>query len=89
MNSEVKSAGRVLDILEYMAGLREAAPLSKIVRDLSLPKSSAHGLIQTLAARGHVVQDAAGRYMLVEASRHGFRGAAGGHGNAVHGTPPR
>jgi IclR family transcriptional regulator, pca regulon regulatory protein len=72
MNSEVKSAGRILDILEYMSGLREAAPLSQIVRDLRLPKSSAHGLIQTLAARGHVVQDASGRYMLVEASRHGF-----------------
>lgn len=72
MNSEVKSAGRILDILEYMSGLREAAPLSQIVRDLRLPKSSAHGLIQTLAARGHVVQDASGRYMLVEAGRHGF-----------------
>lgn len=72
MNSEVKSAGRILDILEYMSGLREAVPLSQIVRDLRLPKSSAHGLIQTLAARGHVVQDASGRYMLVEASRHGF-----------------
>lgn len=72
MNSEVKSAGRILDLLEYMASQREAVPLSQIVRELSFPKSSAHGLVQTLAARGHVVQDDAGRYMLVEASRHGF-----------------
>ncbi|QND45463.1 IclR family transcriptional regulator (plasmid) [Rhizobium lusitanum] len=72
MNSEVKSAGRVLDILEYMAGRREAVALSQIVRDLTLPKSSAHGLVQTLAARGHLVQDSTGRYMLVEAGRHGF-----------------
>ncbi|NTG50909.1 IclR family transcriptional regulator [Agrobacterium rhizogenes] len=72
MNSEVKSAGRVLDILEYMAGRREAVALSQIVRDLILPKSSAHGLLQTLAARGHLVQDSAGRYMLIEAGRHGF-----------------
>jgi DNA-binding IclR family transcriptional regulator len=72
MNSEVKSAGRILDLLEYMASQREAVPLSQIVRELALPKSSAHGLVQTLAARGHVVQDAGGRYMLVEASRHGF-----------------
>ncbi len=72
MNSEVKSAGRILDILEYMSDLREAVPLSRIVKDLNLPKSSAHGLIQTLAGRGHVVQDLDGRYMLVEASRHGF-----------------
>jgi DNA-binding IclR family transcriptional regulator len=72
MNFEVKSAGRILDLLEYMAAQREAVPLTQIVRDLSLPKSSAHGLVQTLASRGHVVQDAAGRYMLVEATRHGF-----------------
>lgn len=72
MNFEVKSAGRVLDLLEYMASQREAVPLAQIVRDLGFPKSSAHGLVQTLAARGHFVQDAAGRYMLVEASRHGF-----------------
>jgi DNA-binding IclR family transcriptional regulator len=72
MNSEVKSAGRVLDLLEYLAGLREAVSLSQIVRDLKFPKSSAHGLLQTLAARGHIVQDSAGHFMLVEASRHGF-----------------
>ncbi|WP_245437451.1 MULTISPECIES: IclR family transcriptional regulator [Neorhizobium] len=72
MNSEIKSAGRILDLLEYMASRREAVPLAQIVRDLSFPKSSAHGLVQTLAARGHVVRDDAGRYMLVEASRHGF-----------------
>lgn len=72
MNFEVKSAGRILDLLEYLSVLREPASLSQIIRDLKLPKSSAHGLIQTLAARGHVVQDAAGHYMLVEASRHGF-----------------
>lgn len=72
MNFEVKSAGRILDLLEYLSALREAVSLSQIVRDLKLPKSSAHGLIQTLASRGHVVQDVAGRYMLVETSRHGF-----------------
>ncbi|MGV8935812.1 MAG: IclR family transcriptional regulator [Allorhizobium sp.] len=72
MNSEVKSAGRILDLLEYLAGRREAVSLSAIIADLKFPKSSAHGLIQTLSARGHVVQDSAGRYMLVEASRHGF-----------------
>ncbi|MGK9052881.1 IclR family transcriptional regulator [Neorhizobium petrolearium] len=72
MNSEIKSAGRILDLLEYMASQREAVALAQIIRDLGFPKSSAHGLIQTLAGRGHVVRDNAGRYMLVEASRHGF-----------------
>ncbi|WP_183664412.1 IclR family transcriptional regulator [Phyllobacterium trifolii] len=72
MNSEVKSAGRILDILEYMSSCREPIPLSKIVSDLSLPKSSTHGLVQTLAARGHVSRNSMGHYVLVESSRHGF-----------------
>lgn len=72
MNSEIKSAGRILDLLEYMAAQREAVSLAQITGDLELPKSSAHGLVQTLVSRGHLVRDNAGRYMLVEASRHGF-----------------
>ena len=72
MNSEVKSAGRILDILEYLAGLREPVALARIIADLGLPKSSAHALIQTLAGRGHIVQNASGHYVLVESSRHGF-----------------
>lgn len=71
MNSEVKSAGRILDLLDYLSRRREPVSLSQITRDLSLPKSSAHGLLQTLAARGHLMQDASGRYVLVETS-HGF-----------------
>ena len=57
MNSEVKSAGRILDLLEYLSQRREAVSLSQIIRDLGFPKSSAHGLLQTLTARGHVTQD--------------------------------
>lgn len=72
MNSEVKSAGRILDLLDYLAQCREPVRLSRIVEELALPKSSAHGLMQTLVARGRVCRDATGRYMLVEAARHGF-----------------
>lgn len=71
MNSEVKSAGRILDLLDYLSQRREAVSLSQIIRDLGFPKSSAHGLLQTLTARGHLTQDATGRYTLVESS-HGF-----------------
>jgi DNA-binding IclR family transcriptional regulator len=71
MNSEVKSAGRILDLLEYLSRRQEPVTLSRIVHDLGFPKSSAHALLQTLAARGHLAQDAAGRYVLVETS-HGF-----------------
>ncbi|MCB8839480.1 IclR family transcriptional regulator [Aurantimonas sp. VKM B-3413] len=72
MNSEVKSAGRVLDLLEFLAGCREPVSFSAVVAALGCPKSSAHALLQTLIGRGHVVQDRSGRYLLVEASRHGF-----------------
>ncbi|MBO0902280.1 IclR family transcriptional regulator [Jiella sp. MQZ13P-4] len=72
MNSEVKSAGRILDLLEHLASCREPVTFSAIVGALGFPKSSAHALLQTLIARGHVVQDREGRYLLVEASRHGF-----------------
>jgi DNA-binding IclR family transcriptional regulator len=72
MNSEIKSAGRILDLLEYLATQRDAVSLADIVASLSFPKSSAHGLVQTLVARGHVLRDGAGRYVLVESSRHGF-----------------
>ncbi|WP_110034460.1 IclR family transcriptional regulator [Hoeflea marina] len=72
MNHEVKSAGRILDILEYMTTLRDGVSLSQVMRDLGFPKSSTHGLLQTLMARGHVVQNSAGKYILVEASRRGF-----------------
>lgn len=72
MNHEVKSAGRILDVLEYLTTLRDGVALSQVMRDLGFPKSSTHGLLQTLMARGHVVQDNAGKYILVEASRRGF-----------------
>lgn len=72
MNPEVKSAGRILDMLDYLAACRAPVRLSDVVASLDLPKSSAHGLMQTLVVRGHVARDAAGRYTLVEAARHGF-----------------
>lgn len=72
MNSEVKSAGRILDLLDFLATRREPVSLRVIVQSLGLPKSSAHALLQTLLSRGHTVQDQEGRYLLVEASRHGY-----------------
>jgi len=57
MNNQVKSAGRVLDVLELFA--EELAPIgvSEVSRRLLLPKSSAHGLLATLAARGYLVAE--------------------------------
>jgi IclR family transcriptional regulator, pca regulon regulatory protein len=70
MNHEVKSAARVLDLMEYLAGCAEPARLKDIVATLGLPKSSAHALAQTLVSRGYAVQDSAERYVLVHGSRH-------------------
>ncbi|PTM41671.1 IclR family transcriptional regulator [Bosea sp. 124] len=70
MNTEVKSAARMLDLLEYLAGCAEPVKLKDIVATLGFPKSSAHALAQTLVSRGYAIQDTAERYVLVHASRH-------------------
>jgi IclR family KDG regulon transcriptional repressor len=53
----VKSADRVLAVLDLLAA---EGPLSfaRIAAELDLPKSSAHNLLATMAARGYVERDA-------------------------------
>ena len=53
----VKSADRVLAVLDLLAA---HGPLSfaRIAAELGLPKSSAHNLLATMAARGYVERDA-------------------------------
>jgi DNA-binding IclR family transcriptional regulator len=69
MNDSVKSAARVLDILELLFRSDEPMALKDLVAILALPKSSAHALLRTLQSRGYVERDAADRYMLNEALR--------------------
>ena len=57
MNHEVKSAVRVLELIEYLAGCAEPVSLKEITQELGYPKSSTHALAQTLVARGYVIQD--------------------------------
>ncbi len=64
MNDNVKSAARVLDILELLFRSEEPMALKDLVSILALPKSSAHALLRTLQARGYVERDAADRYAL-------------------------
>jgi DNA-binding IclR family transcriptional regulator len=71
MNNEVKSAVRVLELIEYLAGCSEPVMLKDITQDLGFPKSSTHALVQTLVSRGYAIQDATERYVLVHGSRHG------------------
>jgi IclR family pca regulon transcriptional regulator len=71
MNHEVKSAARILELLEYLAGCSEPVQLKEIVAVLGFPKSSAHALAQTLVSRGYAIQDATERYVLVHGGSHG------------------
>ncbi|GAA1627515.1 IclR family transcriptional regulator [Kribbella alba] len=55
--TSVKSADRTVDILELLAGSPQRLTLSELQRALGVPKSSLHGLLQTLVARGWVETD--------------------------------
>jgi DNA-binding IclR family transcriptional regulator len=85
MNDNVKSAARVLDILELLSRAEEPMALKDLVTVLGLPKSSAHALLRTLQSRGYVERDAADRYALNESLRRspGWIGGPDAHLIAV------
>jgi len=56
----VKSADRTLRILELLAGSDRRLSLGEISAELSIPKSSLHGLLRTLRARDWVSADETG-----------------------------
>jgi DNA-binding IclR family transcriptional regulator len=56
----VKSADRALAVLDYV-GERRSVTFGELLADLELPRSSAHGLLQTLVARGWLEYDATSR----------------------------
>lgn len=56
----VKSADRAIDVLELLAAQAGSMTLSEVHRHLGAPKSSLHGLLQTLVARGWVETDERG-----------------------------
>lgn len=58
---QVKSAGRVLDILELLAAEPRGLTLSQIGDRLRIARSSAHGLVHTLLQRGYLSHQDAGR----------------------------
>jgi len=71
VNSEVKSAGRVLELLEFLARALNPVSLRDVVLELGYPKSSAHGLLATLVAKGYASRDEDDRYALNSAYRNG------------------
>src|SRR5216683_103842 len=60
----VKSADRTLDIFELFAAEPRGLTISEISDRLGLARSSTHGLVHTLAARGYLMQDGGGRFQL-------------------------
>jgi IclR family acetate operon transcriptional repressor len=54
----VKSASRVLDIVELLAAEPEGLSATEISEKLGIARSSTHALIRTLAARGYLRPDA-------------------------------
>ncbi len=56
----VKSADRTLEVLEALAAAPRRQSLVELSAALDIPKSSLHGLLRTLAARGWVEADETG-----------------------------
>jgi IclR family pca regulon transcriptional regulator len=56
MQAQVKSAGRVLDILDLLAGEPEGLSFTALQQRLGLPKSSLYELLSVLAARGYLAK---------------------------------
>lgn len=80
----VRSAARVLDVLEYLAGTNEGASLKEVSSTLSLPKSSTLMLLRTLVARGYATRDEADRYMLNDLFKaHGFGWGGNRHARLI------
>jgi IclR family transcriptional regulator, KDG regulon repressor len=52
----IKSVGKVLDILEYLAAARRPVGVSEVARAVNFHVSTTHRLLRTLAARGYVEQ---------------------------------
>ncbi len=79
MTDQVKSAARVLDLLEYFGSVREPKLLKDIVLALGFPKSSTLMLLRTLEKRGYVKRGLDDRYILNPTFRSSAQGWVGGH----------
>ena len=56
----VKSADRTLELLEALAAARQRPTLGELSLQLGIPKSSLHGVLRTMLARGWVRTDESG-----------------------------
>jgi len=60
----VKSAGRVLDLLEYLDDVRRPVSVMEVSRALGAPQSSTSALLRSLVARGYCKVDVVARRYL-------------------------
>lgn len=74
MNSEVKSAARVLDVLELFSATTAALGVTDVARKLGIPKSSTQGLLTTLVGRGYLAREANAYFLPPELREGGFVG---------------
>lgn len=68
--TEVRTAARTLDLLEYFAQIEDPTSLAAVTSAFDMPKSSVLGLLRTLCARGYLLKDERGLYVLNEAFRN-------------------
>ena len=76
MNSAVKSAVRVLDLLEFFSVSEEPMGVSELSRLMLIPKSSMQALLGTLVARGYLERVAGGYQLSTQQKEQGWVGGA-------------
>jgi DNA-binding IclR family transcriptional regulator len=74
----VKSAVRVLDLLELVAASATPLSLSELSRRLGIPKSSNAALLETLVTRGYLSRDVSGGYRIDHSLSRGWVGGLNG-----------
>lgn len=55
---QIANVDRCLNLIEMLSGSPDGMSLGSLAERLELPKSATHRLLQTLASRGYVIQDA-------------------------------
>lgn len=85
MTDEIKSASRVLDMLEMFSTRCDGMTLTEVSRGLGLPKSSTLGLLRTLHVRGYLLREADDVYRLNDIVR---RDGFARHGRLLRVGPP-
>ena len=76
MNEAVKSAARVLDLLELFAVSTEPIGVTELARLVSIPKSSAQALLGTLVARGYLARTGSAYELARDLKRSGWVGGS-------------